>query len=74
MDWAHTLTIILTIGALTAAVLHISREDMKLVREDMKRQDEEFSKAHALWATLLKEISDLQKQIFEIKLDQSKRP
>ncbi|HQS83658.1 MAG: hypothetical protein B7Y25_01065 [Alphaproteobacteria bacterium 16-39-46] len=91
MDWTQTLTIILTIGALaaalTAALWHLSKEDMKLVREDMKRHDEEFSKMREefskrdnLWANLLQKIHNvdkkfyiLEKQIFEIKLDQSRK-
>ena len=48
MDWPQTLTIILTIGPTLATVLYISKEDIKVVREDIKRHDEEFSKVHAL--------------------------
>ena len=35
MDWTQTLTIILTIGASTAAVWYVAREDIKLVREEL---------------------------------------
>ncbi len=35
MDWTQTLTIILTIGASTAAVWYVVREDIKLVREEL---------------------------------------
>jgi hypothetical protein len=95
MDWTQTLTIILTIiGSMLAvwyAFYHIIKEDINLAREDTKRQDEqfakrderfdeEFSKAHALWASLLQKIHDvdtkfytLEKQIYEIKLDQSRK-
>ena len=77
MDWTQTLTIILTIvGSMLAvwyAFYHVIREDINLVREDIKRHDveltemrNEFSKVHTLWADLLK-------QIYEIKLDQSKK-
>ena len=72
MDWPQTLTIILTIGPTLATVLYISKEDIKVVREDIKRHDEEFSRVHALWANLLEEIRSIEKQILEIKLDQSK--
>ena len=84
MDWTQTLTIILTIGASTAAVWYVVKEDIRLaregikteislIREDIKRHDEqfskmneEFSKRDTLWADLLK-------QIYEIKLDQAKK-
>jgi hypothetical protein len=36
------------------------------------RMNEEFSKRDALWATLLEKIYGIEKQIYEIKLDQSK--
>lgn len=78
MDWTQTLTIILTIiGSMVAvwyAFYYMIKEDINLVREDIKRHDveltevrQEFSKVHTLWADLLK-------QIYEIKLDQSKKP
>jgi len=77
MDWTQTLTIILSVFGSTAAVWYVVREDIKRhdlelkemrqefhnVRTEMK---EEFSKGHALWANLLK-------QIYDIKLDQSQR-
>ena len=81
MDWTQTLTIIVTIiGSMLAvwyAFYHIIKEDINLVREDTKRHAEEFSKRDerfskecskrdALWADLLK-------QIYEIKLDQSRK-
>ena len=80
MDWTQTLTIILTIGASTAAVWYVVKEDIKLVREDIKRHDEqfskmneEFSKRDTLWASLLEKMYNIEKQIYEIKLDQSKK-
>ncbi|MBM3611016.1 MAG: hypothetical protein FJX18_05800 [Alphaproteobacteria bacterium] len=77
MDWTQTLTIILTIvGSMLAvwyAFYYMIKEDINLVREDLKRHDveltemrQEFSKVHNLWADLLK-------QIYEIKLDQSRK-
>ena len=36
MDWTQTLTIILTIGASTAAVWFVVKEDIKLAREGIK--------------------------------------
>ena len=81
IDWTQRLTIILTIIGSMLAVwytfYHIIREDIKRhdielgemrqefksVRQEMK---EEFSEVHTLWADLLK-------QIYEIKLDQSKK-
>ncbi len=73
MDWIHTLTIIGTITGLIVALYRISREDIALVREDMKRHDielaesrREFSRAHALWADLLNKIND-------VKCDQPRR-
>lgn len=77
MDWTQTLTIILTIvGSMLAvwyAFYYMIKEDINLVREDLKRHDvelseirQEFSKVHTLWADLLK-------QIYEIKLDQSRK-
>ena len=38
MDWTQTLTIILTIGASTAAVWYVVKEDIKLVREGVKTE------------------------------------
>ena len=87
MDWTQTLTIIFTIGASTAAVWYVVKEDMKLFREDIKRHDnqfskmderfskisEEFSKRDTLWASLLEKMYNIEKQIYEIKLDQSRK-
>lgn len=70
MDWTQTFTIIFTIiGSMVAvwyAFYHIIKEDIKRHDEDLKATHTEFSKVHALWADLLK-------QIYEIKLDQSRR-
>ena len=77
MDWTQTLTIILTIGASTAAVWYVVKEDIKRhdyqlskmderFDEKFSKMNEEFSKRDALW-------SDLLRQIYEIKLDQSRR-
>ncbi|HQS85018.1 MAG TPA: hypothetical protein PLY23_09035 [Alphaproteobacteria bacterium] len=91
MDWTQTLTIISSMVAVWYAFYHIIKEDIKRhdielgeirkeTREMRQETREEFSKAHALWAGLLKEISDTQKQIFnvekqiyDIRLDQSRR-
>ena len=88
MDRTQTITIILTIvGSMLAvwyAFYHIIREDIKRhdvelgeIRQEFKsvRQEmkEEFSKVHTLWASLLEKICTIEKQILEIKLDQSKK-
>lgn len=84
MDWTQTLTIILTIGASTAAVWYVVREDIKRHEEQFSKMDErfikmderfsnEFSKRDTLWANLLDKIYTIEKQIYEIKLDQSKK-
>lgn len=81
MDWTQTFTIILTIIGSTAAVwyafYHIVKEDIKETKQEfvLFRQEtrEEFSKVHALWANLLEKICNIEKQIFEIKLDQSRK-
>jgi hypothetical protein len=68
MDWTQTLTIILTItGSMTAvwyAFYRISKEDIKIHDVELAEARREFSRNHALWADLLKQIHD-------IKLDQS---
>ena len=66
MDWTQTLTIILTIGAATAAVWYAAKEDIKRHDYQLSKMNEEFAKRDALWADLLK-------QIYEIKLDQSRK-
>ena len=84
MEWVHTLTIIVSGFGYTAAVWYVVRDDIKRhdieiremrqefkdVRQEMK---EEASKGHALWATLLEKICTIEKQIFDIKLDQSRK-
>ena len=45
-------------------------EELKEMRQETK---EEFSKVHTLWANLLEKICTIKKQIFEIKLDQSRK-
>ena len=81
------VTIIGSMLAVWYAFYHIIKEDINLVREDARRHDEqfskmneEFSKTHSLWASLLQKIHDvdtkfytLEKQIYEIKLDQSRK-
>jgi hypothetical protein len=51
-----------------------------IIKEDIKRHDvefqevrNEFREVHALWASLLKKICGIEKQIYEIKLDQSRK-
>lgn len=95
MDWTQTLTIIFTIISSMIAVwyafYHIIKEDINLIRADIKRHDvefqevrnefremrqetrNEFKEVHALWASLLEKICGIEKQIYEIKLDQSKK-
>ena len=84
MDWTQTLTIIFTIISSMIAVwyafYHIIKEDINLIRADIKRHDvefkemrQEFSKVHTLWASLLEKMYGIEKQIYEIKLDQSKK-
>jgi hypothetical protein len=68
MDWTQTLTIILTISGSMLAALYafyrISKEDSKRHDAEIAEVRREFSKTHALWADLLKQIHD-------IKLDHS---
>ena len=70
MDWTQTLTIIFTIvGSMVAvwyAFYHIIKEDIKRHDVELTEMRQEFSKIHTLWADLLK-------QIYEIKLDQSRK-
>lgn len=88
MDWMQTFTIIFTIiGSMVAvwyAFYHIIKEDIKRhdeelkvirqeTREEFSRVHAEFSKVHSLWANLLEKIGTLEKQILEIKLDQSRK-
>ena len=73
MDWIQTLTIILTIGASTAAVWYAVKEDIKRHDHQLSKMSEEFSKRDTLWASLLEKMYNLEKQIYEIKLDQSKK-
>ncbi|HQS85017.1 MAG TPA: hypothetical protein PLY23_09030 [Alphaproteobacteria bacterium] len=73
MDWTQTLTIISSMVAVWYAFYHIVKEDIKRHDIEIGEMRQEFSKVHALWASLLKEISETQKQIFDIKLDQSKK-
>ena len=51
-----------------------------IIKEDIKRHDielqevrQEFSKVHTLWGTMLEKIYNIQQQIYEIKLDQSRK-
>lgn len=84
MEWTQTLTIIFTIISSMIAVwyafYHIIKEDIK--RHDVEFQEvrSEFSKVHGLWANILERIDhrneqfySLEKQIYEIKLDQSRK-
>ncbi|HQS83899.1 MAG: hypothetical protein B7Y25_03145 [Alphaproteobacteria bacterium 16-39-46] len=95
MDWTQTFTIISTIIAAMVAVWYafylIIKEDVKRHDEQFSKMDErfikmderftkmderfsnEFSKRDTLWASLLDKIYNIEKQIYEIKLDQSKR-
>lgn len=74
MDWTQTFTTIFTIVGSIAGVwyafYHIVKEDIRETKQEFaifpEETREKFSKAHTLWAELLK-------QIYEIKLDQSKR-
>jgi len=66
MDWTQTLTIISSMVAVWYAFYHIIKEDIKRHDVEISEMRQEFSEVHALWASLLKEISD-------IKLDQSKK-
>jgi len=77
MDWTQTLTIIITIIGSMVAVWYafycIIKEDIK--RHDVEFQEvrQEFSKVHTLWANMLEKICKIEQQIYEIKLDQSKK-
>jgi len=84
MDWTQTLTIIITIIGSMVAVWYafycIIKEDIKRhdiefqeVRNEFKEMRQEFSKVHTLWATMLEKIYKIEQQIYEIKLDQSKK-
>ena len=88
MDWTQTLTIIVTIVGSMVAVWYafyciiqedIKRHDVELqeVRNEFKemRQEtrNEFKEVHTLWASLLEKICGIEKQIYEIKLDQSRK-
>ncbi len=61
--------------------IHEMRQEFKDVRQEFQqefkdiRQEmrEELSKGHALWANLLEKICTIEKQIFDIKLDQSRK-
>jgi hypothetical protein len=70
MDWGQTLTIIATTVGSTYTFYHMFynmvKEDIKRHDEELKFMREEFSKRDALWADLLK-------QIHEIKLFQASR-
>ena len=77
MDWTQTLTIIITIIGSMVAVWYafycIIKEDIK--RHDVEFQEvrQEFYKVHTLWANMLEKICKIEQQIYEIKLDQSKK-
>ena len=77
MDWTQTVTIIVTIVASMVAVwyafYHIIKEDIKRHDIELGEVRQEFSKVHTLWANLLEKICTIEKQIYEIKLDQSKK-
>ena len=88
MDWNQTLTIIITIIGSMVAVWYafycIIKEDIKRhdiefkeirneFREMRQETRNEFKEVHTLWANLLEKICDIEKQIYEIKLDQSKK-
>lgn len=81
MDWTQAFTVILTIVSSMVAVWYafylIIKEDIKVIREDIKENraasfrfqekvQEEASKRDVLWADLLR-------QIYDIKLDQSRK-
>ena len=77
MDWTQTFTIISTIVASMVAVWYAF---YRIIKEDIRRHDvelgeirQEFSKVHSLWANILEKICNIEKQIYEIKLDQSKK-
>ncbi|HQS84167.1 MAG: hypothetical protein B7Y25_05655 [Alphaproteobacteria bacterium 16-39-46] len=80
------LTIMTFMVAVLYAFYQIVKGDIKENREEFlifrqrvevdserfrKETREEFSKVHALWASLLEKICNIEKQIYEIKLDQS---
>ena len=81
-------TIITSMVAVWYAFYQIVKGDIKENREEFlifrqrvdadsehfrKEMREEFSKVHTLWASLLEKICNIEKQIHEIKLDQSRR-
>ncbi len=80
MDWSQTATIIVTLGGGIIWGYRLIKEDIQLIREDIKRHDaelaeirKEFSanrqeddKRNTMWAALLKEIQ-------EIKLHQARK-
>ena len=43
------------------------------MRDEFKEMRQEFSKVYTLWATMLEKIYKIEQQIYEIKLDQSKK-
>ena len=79
MDWTQAFTVILTIMTSMVAVLYafyqIVKGDIKENRQEFlifsQRMDAENSKRDALWASLLEKIYNIEKQTYEIKLDQS---
>ena len=84
MDWTQTLTIIITIVGSMVAVWYafqcIIKEDIKRhdiefreMRSEFREMRSEFKEVHTLWANLLGEIRTIEKQIYEIKLDQSRK-
>ena len=84
MEWTQTFTIISTLIASMVAVWYafyrIIKEDIKRHDDQFSKMSDEFSKVHSLWASLLQKIYDveekfytLERQIYEMKLDQSKK-
>lgn len=59
MDWTQTLTIIATTVGSTYAFYLVVKEDIRRHDEELKDMRKEFSKRDALWADLLKQIHDI---------------
>jgi hypothetical protein len=47
-----------------------TRNEFQEIHNEMRQ---EFSNVHTLWANMLEKICNIEKQIYEIKLDQSRK-